>query len=350
MTYKFCDQLKKSIFLEGSCVYHCCNCGNGTETVIVDKYKGEKLDWKKIVEQKLKFQEEAKDGKIPYKSCENCYMWREDEWTEGGYLSEISISSWTICNCNCFYCFTAEDKDFYNSFQPYKVFPILKDLQKSGFLNFKNDNGGIVRLLGGDVSKLTDADKIINFFLSAGVQNIYIPTSGIKYLPAVEKVLKAGRGEVIVSPDCANPELYKKIKRVDAYNTVRENMAKYAKSARGKSEFISKYIVIPYINDTEEEIERWLEECKNIGVRHIAYDAESIFITKFSAKIPKRLPQMFDYIERRGKEENLKVTRFRFAWQLLYDLENGQTQYTDNKYDFEEQKLFMEKFLHTYCL
>ncbi|MCR5261798.1 MAG: radical SAM protein [Candidatus Gastranaerophilales bacterium] len=351
MRYKFCEQLKNCIFFDSSCVVHCCNCGHDRDTIIIDDYKGEKIDWKKLIKDKLKIQENAKKGIIPYNSCKNCYMWREDVWNEGGYISEIIISSWTTCNCNCFYCYTAADKDFYNNFKTYDIYRVLKDFQKSKLINFKKDNGGIVRLLGGDVGTLKDFDKIVNLFLEEGAEHFYIPTSAVKYLPIVEKVLKEGKAEVIVSPDSSNRELYKKIKRIDAYEQVKQNMKKYANAAANtKSTFISKFIIIPYINDSKEEIDNWLKECKEIGVTNVAYDIEDNFTIKFSQKIPKKIPELFDYLERRGKEENMKVTRFRFAYQLLFDLENGTAKYSENESDFIEQKKFMEKFRKEYCL
>lgn len=346
MKYKFCEQLKKSIFFDSNAIVHCCNCTQVKDTVFLENYKGEKIDWNKLIQEKLYCQQLAKEGKYPYKACEKCHMWREDDWDEGGYLNEIIISHWTACNCNCFYCYSAQDKQKFNSYKPYNLFEILQDLEKNNLLDFNKQDCGMVRFLGGDVAVLADFEEIINLFIKAGAKKIYIPTSGIKYIPVIEKVLKQGIAEVIVSPDSGNHELYKKIKRVDKYNQVRENMEKYAKAAQGNSVFKSKYIVLPYVNDKKEYIDEWLEECLNLGIKYIADDFEDNFVSKFANQIPKHIPELLDYIHIRADELNLKINRFRYASQLFYELENGIAKIAEDNSCIKEQKEYMENLLN----
>lgn len=346
MKYKFCEQLQRCIFFDSNSIVHCCNCSQFRDTTYKENYNGEKIDWVDLINNKLKMQEEAKKGIIPYDSCKNCHMWREEEWQEGGYLNEIIISHWEACNCNCYYCFTAPNKKASNSFKHYDLFPIIQDLKKSGYMDFSKNNGGIVRFLGGDLSMLKRIDKMINLFLDAGAQNIYLPTSGIKYMPILEKVLKQGKGEVIISPDSGNRELYKKIKRVDSYEKVKKHMEKYAKAAKkGNSSFKSKYIVIPYVNDTKEQIDEWIKECLNLGIEHIADDFEDNFSSKYSQQIPKHIPELLEYIHKRASETGLKITRFRYATQLLYELEQGLSKISEDDSFVEEQKIFTENLL-----
>ena len=230
--------------------------------------------------------------------------------------------------------------------KPYDLYSVLKDLVKTKLLKFSDDNKGMIRFLGGDVSKLKDFSKIVKLFIKAGAKNFYIPTSGIKYLPVVEKVLKQGIAEVIVSADCGNAELYKKIKRVDKYKKVRENMKKYAKAAKkGNAVFKSKYIVLPFVNDTKECIDEWFEECLNLGIEYVADDFEDNFSATFSKQIPKHIPELLDYIHKTADELNLKVNRFRYASQLFYELENGTARLAEDDFCFDEQKTFMENLL-----
>ncbi len=219
-TYKFCSQLQKSIYFGFDTLIHCCTCDADRSPTFEHYYKGQKIDWKMVVAEKVKKQEEAKRGKIPFTACEKCHFYKDAEWEEGGYINEITVSHWTKCNCNCFYCYTARDKKAANAREHYELMPLLHDMQKAGVLRFD----GIVRFLGGDVAMLEELEEFIQFFLDGGIKQIYIPTSGIKYLPIVEKVLKKGAGEVIISIDAGSRETYKKIKRTDSYDVVIENM------------------------------------------------------------------------------------------------------------------------------
>ena len=205
---------------------------------------------------------------------------------------------------------------------------------------------GIVRFLGGDVAMLDELEDFIRFFIDNGEKKIYIPTSGIKFLPIVEEVLERGIGEVIISPDSGNRELYKKIKRVDAYDAVRENIRKYAAAAkRGGSMFRSKYIVLPFINDTKEAVDEWLNECVELGVENIADDTEENFIYKYSKSIPENLPKIMDYIHKRAEELGLRADRFRYGYQLFYELENGISKVAKSKAICGKQKKFVEDLL-----
>lgn len=342
MKYKFCEQLQKSIYLGYDTLIHCCTCDDDRSPTFVHYYKGQRVNWRAVADEKLRLQKEAKKGKIPFSACENCHFLKEKEWDDGGYINEITVAHWTKCNCNCFYCFTARSKENFNTRRHYQLMPLLKDMQETGILRFD----GIVRFLGGDVAMLDELEDFIRFFIDNGEKKIYIPTSGIKFLPIVEEVLERGIGEVIISPDSGNRELYKKIKRVDAYDAVRENIRKYAAAAkRGGSMFRSKYIVLPFINDTKEAVDEWLNECVELGVENIADDTEENFIYKYSKSIPENLPKLMDYIHKRAEELGLRADRFRYGYQLFYELENGISKVAKSKAICGKQKKFVEDLL-----
>ncbi len=340
--YRFCEQLQKSIYFGYDTLIHCCSCDIDRSPTFVHYYSGQRVNWRAVVDEKLKLQEDAKNGKVPFTSCENCHCFKEADWDEGGYINELVISHWTRCNCNCFYCYTARSKKNFNNHQHYALMPLLRDMKSMGVLKFD----GIVRFLGGDVAMLEEIDELIKFFLDRGSRHLYIPTSGIKFLPMLEEVLAKGAGEVIVSPDCGNVELYKKIKRVDAYAQVKETMRKYSLAAqRGNSIFRSKYIVIPYVNDTKEAVDEWLQTCVELGIKYVADDCEENFIEKYSGEIPAHIPELMEYIHKRAEELGLKIDRFRYAFQLFYELEQGSARVTKSREKEEEQKNFVENLL-----
>lgn len=343
MYYKFCEQLQKSVFLGFDSLLHCCNCDLDRSPCFYFYYDGRKVNWKKVVAQKNRLQERAKKGKIPFRACENCCMlMNRDDWQDGCYINEITISHWTKCNSNCYYCYSALDKDRYNSVEPYSMIKMLKDMEEASVLRYD----GIVRFVGGEVGVLDDFEEIIDFLLEKGAKKIFIPSSGITYLPAIEKVLKAGVGEVVISPDSGNSELYRKIKRVDAFDRVVENCKKYAEAAKNtNSVFELKYILLPFVNDTKEQIDEWIELCKRIGVQNIADDFEGYFAMQYPKSIPSKVPELLKYIHKRAEEEGMNICRFRYAYQLMHELETGSKKVANSDRNLKHQKKFVEKML-----
>lgn len=341
--YKFCKQLQSSVYFGFDTLVHCCSCDLDRTPTFIHYYRGQRINWKAVINEKLKLQEKAKKGKAPFSACANCHSFVEDEWDNGGYINEITVSHWTKCNCDCFYCYTARNKTDSNKRTPYPLLPLLQDMKNAGILRFD----GIIRFLGGDVAMLDEFEDFMRFFLDNGAKNFYIPTSGIKYLPVISEVLEQGKGEVIISPDSGNRNLYKKIKRIDAYNLVRENMKKYAQSATiGNSVFRSKYLVLPYINDKKEYIDEWLQECIDLNIKYIADDIEDNFSAKYKKSIPEHIPELLNYIHQKADKYGLNKVRFRYASQMLYEIQNGTAKIAKNNLNYNNQKIFMEKLLN----
>ena len=97
--------------------------------------------------------------------------------------------------------------------------------------------------------------------------------------------------------------MYKKIKQVDAFNTVTKNLIRYAKAQRGFYNVVSKYIIIPETNDTIEEINNWLNFNKENNIEYIVIDIENSWLTKYREDKPdERIIELLKYVVQRAKE------------------------------------------------
>ena len=134
---------------------------------------------------------------------------------------------------------------------------------------------------------------MLEAFLSHGINNIRIHTSGIKFSPAIFKGLSEGKVTAIISIDSSTPETYKKIKNINAFSKVRENIGKYAKSGGA---LYSKYVLLPGFNDTLDEIKMWLKDCQDLGVKRIAFDVEDHWFKANRHHIPQHIYDLFDYV------------------------------------------------------
>lgn len=343
MIYKSCDCIAHGIYFGTNSIWHCGNLvgRNHDEEALITNYKGENIDWKKIIELKRQKREEHKNGVVA-ECCKNCPQFVEKDWDEEDYINETIIAHFTKCNSNCSYCFTSKDKKGYNSLKEYKIINLLKDFEKSGYLKFDHK----VIITGGEPTELREFDGIVDFFDKHNQNKFYIETNGIKHSRAIEKVLAKGRGIVTISVDCGTRETYKQIKNVDEYRRVCDTLKKYVKKTSPESLLISKYVIIPEVNDNLKEIDAWFDACKEIGIKNAAIDMESEFLSEYPRRIPEIIPELIKHIQERAENEGIAVSLFGNAQRMVDNLENG-TFATMKENPVKREYFSCEDFLHT---
>lgn len=143
-----------------------------------------------------------------------------------------------------------------------------------------------------------------------------VHSSGIKFSPAIENAIREGALNVVISIDSSSPDIYKRIKRVDCYNKVIENIKKYAQAnAEGYGLMTSKYIIIPHINDNIPEIENWIQQTRKLGSRWLALDIEDVWYKMNRNNIPNYYLDLVNYVIDRAKDLDMKIE--------LYDRAKG---------------------------
>ena len=111
---------------------------------------------------------------------------------------------------------------------------------------------------------------------------------------------------MIISLDSACRETYKKVKNVDCFNKVVENMKKYAKVQRhGHYTVRSKYIIIPNVNDNLEEIIKWYDLSVKMGIKMLILDVEMGWFKQNSQILTPEILQMVKTIQERAKKDGI---------------------------------------------
>ena len=288
----------------------CCYCGHvgGGHTLIKDDYNGQPINWEHVFKQKRTFNRLYKKGLIN-DNCVDCPFltarWNEHWESDEDYISNLYISHWTDCNCKCTYCFASQHpEEFKFKTKPYSVLPIIKEMLQKNILR----RGGSIHFGGGEPTLLPEFEDIIRLLLDYKFYDLRVHTSGIKYSPILERGIREGRLRVIVSLDAGCAETYEKIKQVPAYDIVRENVRKYAaaqvlrKHARTPDLYMkgeicasTKFIVIPGVNDTEEEVENWIKADVEAGVHTSIIDLEENWLKANEYDLPQSI---FDFIHK----------------------------------------------------
>lgn len=317
MKYKSCVWLERGITFSKDAVKVCCVSlprRMGNPDILTD-YKGELIDWERFFTLKNRIKELHKQGGTFYK-CEGCVFLQEKEWPEfGDHIDTINIDHWSKCNSRCIYCYTMEDKEFYNGEKIYDIFPVIKDmLDKRIFTRLDHVNFG-----GGEVTLLKEFDELLNLFLPYCDNSapILIHSSGVQYSKSIEKGLNAGSLKIIISPDCATEKTHKRIKQVETYNHVWKNLEKYA-SAQVRNDLVkAKYIILPGINDNKKEIEKFINKNKQIGVKTVIIEIEGIWFSYNFMHVPKFMYELIDFAREKAQENGLNFELYDRARSIM---------------------------------
>ncbi len=306
--YLSCEYIQHGFNVDYEDIKMCCfNCHEGGgRQILIDNYKGEMIDWNKFFKEKRKMREMNKKG-ITLDRCKGCFFLKEREWDDEDYINYMVFNHWTQCNCKCKYCFTNEQSDYFNTRKNYNMYPVIKKLADMG----KIRGGGEIGFGGGEPALLPEFEPMVNMLLDCGCDNIRVHSSGVKYSQAIERGVSEGKLTVVVSVDSGCPETYENIKRVNHFNKVWENLAKYAQAqTENKYKVKTKYIIYPGFNDNKEEVDKFFDYTVKAGIKSVVLDVEGGWYITNKFNIPDYLYELLDYADNKTKELDMKFVEF----------------------------------------
>lgn len=168
------------------------------------------------------------------------------------------------CNCKCYYC-NFEERLGRDVSADVDIVELYRLVKQFGY----NDQEGIIELCNGEITIHPDKSRIYEGLENT---NVMFLTNGIVYDEEIRKRMMNGTAILNVSIDSGTSETFKKIKGIDAFSRVVNNLKLYANNKKGI--FNLKYILLPGDNDNDADIEGFVELCKNLHVdmAHISYD------------------------------------------------------------------------------
>ena len=300
--YVSCDLIEHGLDFFTDSINFCCRIPP-TEKVykkIIENYNGGLINWKNFFNIKRKYRNQMKKGNI-IPECKNCIYLQEKEWDNEDYISFINFNNWTICNEHCVYCWL-NDPDKPHQKQ-YNVYPAIKDMANKGYLR----KGGHITIAGGEPCVAPEFDDLLKLFIENDLSSIRVLTNATKYSNVVEQGIKEGKINIVVSVDSGTRETFIKVKRYDFYNQVWENIKKYASVQPETDRVKTKFILIPNFNDSEDEINAWINKSLESNVKHLAFDVEMMWYNKNKENIPQRIYDLVKYTIEKIKENNLDL-------------------------------------------
>lgn len=228
--------------------------------------------YEKFIEIREEAIENCKKGILPHEGCNSCPYVEEKDWEEDTRFREIEITHWTHCNCGCCYCAMLPVTKgkitlFPRNAEAVELLPIIKRMLKENRLH----PNAFFSVTGGELTMLKEFPAIMKLLLKQENTSygFCLQSNGIKYEKLLSKALeKDRRTSIVISIDAGSKEMFKLMKRKDKYNAVLNNLKHYLKdTVSNKDRIVAKYIIVPNVNDSKEEIDKWISECKRIGIK-----------------------------------------------------------------------------------
>ena len=307
--YLDCHFLKNSIHFFYDNIRACCS--NALGPIFYDKFQDENIDTDYMYEVRKKYIErinndEFADG-VP-DCCKNCCEIDENLKTEKikefeNKVQRIYFQNTMSCNAKCTYCTFRDVEKGYK----YKVVPIIKAMIEKKILA----KDAYIFMSGGEITIYPEFEELFSILFNYLESCIEIFSSGIKYLEIINEAFKKNRCRMVISLDSGCRETYLKIKQVDCFEQVVNNVAKYTSSSENaKEKIVLKYILVDDVNDNKEEIEKFIKTVVSLGVKNVRMDVDyEKYKYSFHNKVPEHYFELFDYFYELSAKNELTIEK-----------------------------------------
>lgn len=197
--------------------------------------------------------------------CGDCCFLREDYYPVERKIRWINYGVGGICNFNCMYCGsnarTAKtiDKDI-----P-RLAEIISYLEKNNLLAAEYG----INIAPGEPTVHPEREAL---FSAMDCYSNVVNTNLSVFNEQLYQLMAEKFTKLVVSIDSGTRETFQKVKGRDYLDKVCENLKKY--SSAGAGVIVLKYVFIPGVNDSEEDVDGFAKICEETGclIGNISYD------------------------------------------------------------------------------
>jgi len=226
-------------------------------------------------------------------SCTDCVHLKDAYWEVDRKISAIVLTVPTLCNFKCIYC---------RELEKYKELPSLQGVDSTlDFFDFLKKEGYITQktevvYAWGELTIHPHSDKLLN---AVGDNPVTVFTNASAYNEKLHMLISRPGSRLTCSMDAGTKETFEKVKGVNLWDKVCDNLLRYSKNGN----IYLKYILLEGVNDNERDIVGFIELCKKIDCRCVylsrcAYE-DGIFGTNAL--------NMLDFFILKAKESSINI-------------------------------------------
>src|SRR5688572_8742689 len=264
MEYVSCEWIESRLVLDQKILKFCCIGHSGPKGYVpVCDYDGGELPVEKILAARKKLIEDNNSGKETL--CTGCHFLQKKDWKAErkttALIDQVYVSSFSICNLHCRYCFVYLDEfTSVSNVAGYPLLPVFEELIEKGHL----DPHGYIEWGGGEPTIVKGFAEIMRMLMRTG-HSQQVHTSSVKFSPELAEGLRLGKVRAVTSVDAGTRESYKEVKGRDRFEIVWENVEKYARTG---GDMTVKYI-LRHNNSNAENVRQFVARCRAAGVKKV---------------------------------------------------------------------------------
>lgn len=211
--------------------------------------------------------------------CKKCIQLQKKNWNVESSIKYVNLSAYpSPCQCKCFYCFACLNWD--NSpkvLQAYeKMFDVVELAEKKGLISAD----AYWQVSSGEITIHPYKERFLKIVEN---KKVYFYTNAFIYDEDIANILRRNKNAKInISIDAGTPHTWKKIKGVDNYKEVCENLIAYRKAAIAANQIEIKYIILPGINDSKEDGEGLLKLLDLLDASYVIFSRD--MLVKYSSR------------------------------------------------------------------
>ena len=178
-------------------------------------------------------------------TCSGCQKLHSGRSIEDFRIKHLNLALTSVCNFNCCYCRYEPDTDLSD-----EVFTLLQYFNQEEHIEY-------VLLTTGEISVQKFRKEILTF-LRKNKLNSFVYTNAAIYREEIRELLCNTSCMLNISLDAGTKETYARVKGVDCFDTVLQNIEMYAATAE-PHQICLKYLVLETLNCDDRDIDSFID-------------------------------------------------------------------------------------------
>lgn len=204
--------------------------------------------------------------------CIRCSQYVKGNWSFSTHVSYVNLSMYPApCQCNCCYCgVKSNPKNFYEYWNKcvdvVKMYEnVIKTLQLAKKIGLVLPQQTPWQISSGEITIHPYKKEILG--LVRGERAWFFTNCFIFDEEIAKELHDNPLAAIDISIDAGTPETWRKIKGVNNFYHVLDNLKTYKKASQRAEQITLKYIVIPGLNDSEEDFLSFVNIAKALDVQ-----------------------------------------------------------------------------------